>query len=111
MHDHDKTILGSGDSFNVSPVNVTDGDIPYPTQYKWSVVDNPNVTGQSDQVTPIDSISQTLSNISDSVRIVIYVVTPVTDGCDGSNFEISGYYPKKCVKLKVLYFCKINKKT
>ena len=77
----------NGDAFTATP---TGTKIPAGTQYTWTVTPNTNVTGYSDQTTPVDApISQNLTNTSNALQTVVYNVTPVTDGCDGETFTIS----------------------
>lgn len=77
----------NGDAFTATP---TGTKIPTGTQYTWTVTPNTNVTGYSDQTTPVDApISQNLTNTSNALQTVVYNVTPVTDGCDGETFTIS----------------------
>ena len=80
----------SGLSFNVFPVNGVNGDVvPVNTNYTWIVSTNTNVTGQSNQTSPQNSISQTLTNISDAVQTLTYTVTSRSPGCVGSIFTIT----------------------
>ena len=73
----------SEETFIVSPVNNPPTTIvPADTTYTWTVVDNPNVEGDLDETTPQTSISQTLTNITNTVQTVDYIVTP-TSGADG----------------------------
>jgi hypothetical protein len=85
-------IICSGDPFTISPTNtVVNGVgniVPANTTYTWTVATNANVTGQSDQGTGQNSISQTLTNISNTVQIVTYTVTPTSGTCVGQTFQI-----------------------
>ena len=83
----------SEDTFDVNPIN---GDptvatiVPSNTTYVWTVVDNPNVTGDSDEALPQTSISQTLVNETNVTQDVVYTITPISDlGCDGPTFELT----------------------
>lgn len=77
----------NGDAFTATP---TGTKIPAGTQYTWTVTPNADVTGYSDQTTPVDApISQNLTNTSNALQTVVYNVTPVTDGCNGQTFTIS----------------------
>ncbi len=79
----------SGQTFLVTPTNGTNGLVPTGTLYTWTVSNNSNVTGESNQATPQTSISQTLTNTSTSDQTVTYTVTPITPaGCDGNTFEV-----------------------
>lgn len=87
MNNETAYIKCNGDAFSVTP---TGAKIPANTQYTWTVTPNTNVTGYSDQTTPVDApISQNLTNTSNALQTVVYNVTPVTDGCDGETFTIS----------------------
>ena len=85
----------SGDELTVTPVNGggmnSTNIVPANTTYTWTVVDNPNVDGQSDEILiPQPEISQTLTNTTNNIEDVIYTVTPVTsNGCQGESFTIS----------------------
>jgi large repetitive protein len=85
-------LICSGETFKVEPMQGVDGDnIPVGTTYIWTVVDNPNVAGESDEILiPQPEISQTLVNTTNNIEEVIYTVIPVTsDGCQGESFIIS----------------------
>lgn len=83
------TIICNGATFNVTPINGTNGSVPSGTTYTWTVSANGNVTGESDVATPQASISQTLTNTSLVDQTVTYTVTPTTpDGCVGNTFEV-----------------------
>lgn len=79
----------SGGSFTVIPVHGTDGVVPTNTQYTWTVADNTNVTGESDQSTPQPTISQTLTNTSGTPQDVVYTVTPISGTCVGDPFTVT----------------------
>ena len=86
------TLICSGETFKVVPMQGVDGDnVPVGTTYTWTVVDNPNVAGESDEILiPQPEISQTLANTTNSIEEVIYTVIPVTsNGCQGESFIIS----------------------
>ncbi len=79
----------SGGLFEVDPTHGVDGVVPTGTTYTWTVADNPNVTGESDQGTPQSTISQTLTNTSTSPQEVIYTVTPISGSCIGDPFTVT----------------------
>lgn len=82
----------SEDAFTVSPVNGGSTIVPAGTTYTWTVVDNPNVTGESAQPSAQPNISQTLSNTSPLPQVVIYTVTPTSGAagnCPGAPFTVS----------------------
>jgi gliding motility-associated-like protein len=86
----DKTaIICSGEQFTVSPTNTLPDEIPTGTKYKWTVVDNTNVSGESNQTTGQTEISQTLTNNSNTSQDVVYTVTPFTPDCDGTPFTLT----------------------
>ncbi len=80
----------SGNSF-VLPLlnNPTTLILPVGTAYSWTVVDNPNVTGESDQTTYTSNLSQTLTNNSDQPQDVIYTITPKSGDCIGASFSLT----------------------
>ncbi len=89
INDISGTIICSGDTFTVTPLNGTNGSVPAGTTYTWTVSPNGNVTGESNVATPQASISQTLTNTSLVDQTVTYTVTPTTpDGCVGNTFEV-----------------------
>jgi len=79
----------SGSSFTVNPIHGTDGIVPTSTNYTWTVADNSNVTGESDQSTPQPIISQTLTNTSGTPQDVVYTVTPISGTCVGDPFTVT----------------------
>ncbi|WP_338226614.1 PKD-like domain-containing protein [Algoriphagus taiwanensis] len=89
INDINGTIICSGDTFTVTPLNGTNGSVPAGTTYTWAVSPNGNVTGESNVGTPQANISQTLTNTSLVDQTVTYTVTPITpDGCIGNTFEV-----------------------
>lgn len=76
----------SGDTFISVPSNA-----PIGTKYSWIA---PNVStgiiGGSANTLYVDTISQTLINSNSNVSVgnATYVITPITDGCVGSNFNL-----------------------
>ena len=81
----------SEDTFVVSPQTAVPNTaivVPIGTTYTWTVIDNPNVNGDSDETVPQSNISQTLINISSSTQTVEYTVTPLSNGCAGSTFQV-----------------------
>ena len=85
-------IICSGDPFTISPTNtVVNGVgniVPANTTYTWIVVDNTNVTGDIGQSNPQTSISQTLTNTSNTAQTVTYTVTPTSGTCVGQTFQV-----------------------
>jgi hypothetical protein len=80
----------SGTAFSVTPTNGAD-IVPNNTTYTWSVVDNTSVTGDLPQTTGQTSISQTLTNSTNTVQTVVYTVTPTSlaGTCAGSTFTVT----------------------
>ena len=62
--------------------------VPANTKYTWTVAENNNVTGQSEQTTAADAMSQTLVNGTDVPQDVVYTVTPAGD-CTGAPFTVT----------------------
>jgi len=92
IEDKIAALICSGETFKVEPMQGVDGDnVPVGTKYTWTVVDNPNVDGESDEILISQSeISQTLVNTTNNIEEVIYTVVPVTsNGCQGESFIIS----------------------
>ena len=89
-----KTIC-TGTVFSVTPVNGGGNIVPSPTTYTWSVpVSNPinAITGGSAQATGIATISQTLTNTTNTSATLTYTVTPAsgtTGNCVGASFTIT----------------------
>ena len=85
-----KTIgICSGDAFLIDPTDNSPLEIvPTNTLYTWTTFGNPSLLGWSDEVISVDLISQTLVNTTDIVQQITYTVTPESDGCVGSPFEI-----------------------
>lgn len=85
-------IICSGDTFTISPSNGGSTIVPIGTVYTWTVVNNPNVTGESTQTSAQANISQTLTNTSNSPQTVIYTVTPqsgASGACAGDSFTVT----------------------
>ena len=61
-----------------------------PASYSWTVVDNPNVTGESTATQTTSSINNTLSTSSSTIQNVTYTVTPTstTASCAGNPQSI-----------------------
>ncbi|MBL7968557.1 MAG: HYR domain-containing protein, partial [Prolixibacteraceae bacterium] len=59
------------------------------SNFTWTVVDNPNVSGESNGSG--DFITQTLTNVSNAAQTVIYTVTPTseTNSCAGATFTVT----------------------
>ncbi|MEO0038087.1 MAG: hypothetical protein RIQ59_1298, partial [Bacteroidota bacterium] len=81
----------SGQTFSVTPSNGSGNVVPTGTVYSWTVVDNTNVTGESDVTSTQSQISQTLTNTSSSNQDVVYTVTPRNPGA-GSSYTVGSIY-------------------
>jgi gliding motility-associated-like protein len=83
----------SGSAFSVTPTNGSGNIVPSGTTYTWSISTNANITGASaSSATGISTISQTLTNTSNTSQTIIYTVTPTsgdTGNCVGSTFNIT----------------------
>ncbi|MBL6449492.1 gliding motility-associated C-terminal domain-containing protein [Fulvivirga sp. 29W222] len=76
--------LCSGDILNVSfsePQGVSN------TLFKWTVADNPQVTGESDGFGNL--LFQVLFNNSNTTQTLIYTVTPESNGCEGPSSTVT----------------------
>ncbi|CAN1512731.1 CHU_C Type IX secretion signal domain containing protein [Flavobacteriaceae bacterium] len=84
-------IICSGDMFMIAPVNnqIIGVIVPLGTTYTWTVVDNPNVLGETDQLNPQANISQALTNFTSIVQIINYTVTPISGTCQGTPFTLA----------------------
>lgn len=81
----------SGTAFSITPQEVTGNTIPSNTLYTWTTpVINPAgaITGGSAQSTPMASIGQTLTNLTDQTATATYTVTPKSGTCIGATFTI-----------------------
>ena len=94
--DRDETIC-DGETFNIQPTqNNTDENnlneiIPIGTLYEWSEpVSNPlgAITGGFSVNEGVESISQTLTNLTDNPATLTYTVTPHYFDCIGDSFEV-----------------------
>ena len=86
------TPICSGETFTVTPTTGGGDIVPANMKYTWTVAANASVTGESAVTTPEASISQTLTNTTNSSTTVTYTVTPRygTDGtCSGPTFQVS----------------------
>jgi gliding motility-associated-like protein len=79
----------SGSAFTVTPTNGSGNIVPSGTTYTWTVAANANVTGASNQSTATSTISQTLTNTSNTVQTVVYTVTPISGTCSGATFTVT----------------------
>ena len=89
------TAICSAETFTVSPTNAGGGAldiVPTGTTYTWTAAPNNNVTGESSVANAQTSISQQLTNTTNTVQTVVYTVTPTsgaTGACVGLPFQVS----------------------
>jgi gliding motility-associated-like protein len=80
-------------AFSVTPTNGNGNIVPTGTTYTWTISTNTNITGATvSTATGISTISQTLTNISNTAQTITYNVTPTSGdsgNCVGSNFTIA----------------------
>ena len=85
------TAICSGNTFNVIPQNGGSTIVPANTLYSWSnPIINPSgvITGGSAQSVNQNSISQTLTNLTDQIATATYTVTPKSGTCIGTPFTV-----------------------
>ena len=105
----------SGTSFTVAPTDGGGNVVPSGTTYTWTApVSNPvgAITGGSAQSTGQTSISQTLTNTTNSPATLTYTVTPTSSGsgsCSGNPFLIAvTVNPKPLVTNQAISVCTGN---
>ena len=104
-------IVCSGGGFTIQPVNGQDNDIVPPgTAYTWTVANNSNVTGQTNQSSGQLSISQSLVNLTNANEHVYYTVTSTTaNGCAATTFQIDAtVVPMAIISAKAQSICSNN---
>ncbi|WP_303923233.1 PKD-like domain-containing protein [Draconibacterium sediminis] len=81
------TTVCNNQPFSVTPENGVNGFVPAGTTYTWSVADpvGTGATGGSG-----DAIIDTLTNLSDTVKTVVYEVIP-NGGCSVGSFYLTVY--------------------
>ncbi|TRX38309.1 PKD domain-containing protein [Flavobacterium restrictum] len=85
------TLICSGNSFAISPDNLSGDLVPVGTTYTWS---NPtispagSITGASAQNIQQSNISQNLINTTTNPAIVTYTVSPLSGVCKGIPFAV-----------------------
>ncbi len=86
----DKTqTICSGNAFTIAPTNGGSEIVPAGTQYTWTVLNNTNVSGDVNEPTAQNTVSQTLTNSTNVAQTVVYTVTPVLSGCNGNPFTVT----------------------
>ncbi|WP_296381770.1 PKD domain-containing protein [Winogradskyella sp.] len=90
--DDSEALICSGNTFVFIPDTTNTGDIvPLNTLYTWTLpVVNPagSITGATEQLTPIATVSQFLENTTTNPATVTYTVTPISGNCIGINFDV-----------------------
>jgi hypothetical protein len=81
------TTICSGGSFNLLPVDGTNGSVPAGTTYSWAAPNVAGITGTASG-TAVSSISGQLYNTSGTAKNVTYTVTPSAGGCAGTSFSV-----------------------
>jgi gliding motility-associated-like protein len=87
------TAICSETAFSVTPTHGSGTIVPDGTTYTWTISTNTNITGASaSSASGINTISQTLTNTSNTAQTIIYTVTPTSGAagnCVGSTFTIT----------------------
>lgn len=86
------SIICSGNSFSVTPDNLSGDIVPIGTTYTWTnpiISPSGSITGASAQSIAQTTISQNLFNTTISPATVAYTVTPLSGVCIGTNFTIT----------------------
>lgn len=82
------TTICAGITFQVSPINSTNGRVPPGTQYRWLSPSGTGFTGGSAQFSQQNFISGNLTNTVNTITTATYIVTPVTGSCTGLTFTL-----------------------
>ena len=84
------TVICSGVTFNVTPVDGTNGIIPIGTTYTWTAPTGSGFTGGASQTIAVNTITGTLVNTTNTFKTVTYIVTPITVNCGaGTPFTLT----------------------
>ena len=81
------TTICSGNSFNFTPVDGTNGTLPAGTLYTWTTPSGAGIAGGVSQTAVISHIFGTLSNTTNSVQTATYTITPTSGTCTGNTFN------------------------
>lgn len=88
VNDYNTTVC-SNTTFDATPIDgINNNTVPSNTLFTWSVIDNNSITGDDDQLTPVNSIVLNLSSSSNIDQTVTYIVTPVYNSCPGNPYEM-----------------------
>ncbi len=82
----------SGTSFSVTPVNGAGNIVPVGTTYTWAapvIAPGGSISGSSSEAAGQTSISQTLTNTTNTVATATYTVTPTSGTCTGATFDVT----------------------
>ena len=83
------TTVCGGVVFSVTPVQSTNGIVPSGTLYTWSAPTGTGFSGGLTNVTPLNTITGTLNNTTNTTVTATYIVTPVTGNCTGTPFSLT----------------------
>ena len=85
-------LICGGNTFQFTPDTSNSGDVvPLNTLYTWTTpVINPvgSITGATDQITPVATVSQFLENSTTNPATVTYTITPISGDCEGEDFDV-----------------------
>jgi len=96
----------SGTAFTVTPADGGGNTLPVGTQYIWATPTGTGFTGSSVQTAPVATISQTLTNTTNAPVTAIYQVTPVANGCSGTDFSVTiTVNPKPAIPNQIQTVC------
>jgi len=79
----------SGVTFNVVPLNTTNGIVPDGTQYTWLAPAGTGFSGGAAQPSAASGISGKLFNTSVDAATAVYTVTPLFGACSSNAFTVS----------------------
>ncbi len=82
------TSICSNGTFNIAPVNGTNGFVPTGTTYSWSAPSVGGITGTA-AGTNVGNISGTLTNTTNNPINVVYTISPKTGNCTGPSFTLT----------------------
>jgi hypothetical protein len=95
----------SGSSFTITPTNGGSNAVPTGTTYAWSAPTVAGITGTTAGIAAT-SITGTLTNTTNSVIFVDYIVTPTSGFCAGATFTVSvTVYPTPLVVTQTATIC------
>lgn len=96
----------SGLAFTITPLDGGGNTIPTGTQYRWTAPTGNGFTGGSAQNTLTNTISQTLTNTTNTAVTATYTITPVANGCSGTPFTaVITINPKPVIGAQTAVIC------